>query len=83
MARDRRRKPTPIRTPEETLRLKDGLVRLAEGMIDDASKNFAILYVDLGGVWHLTCSDRTWGMGAALRMGIELDEGRPDQERDE
>ena len=77
------RKAAPLaRTPEETLRLKDGVLRLAEGMLDDCSKNYVLAYLDLGGTWHMIVSDRTWGMGAARRMALDLEQGRPSQERD-
>lgn len=83
MAREPRKKATPAKTPEEALRLKEGILRLAEGMLDDNTQNYALAYLDNGGIWHMSCSDRTWGMGAARRMALDLEEGRPSQERED
>lgn len=82
MAKEPRKKVTHARTPEDVVRLKDGLLRLAEGMLDDSCRNYALAYVDLKGDWHMVVSDRTWGMGAARRLSLDLEQGRPSQERE-
>lgn len=82
MADKPRRKQTLVRTPEQAARLKEGLLRLAESLLEDNTQDFALGYCDAQGTWHLTASNRTFGMGAAVRMGIELKRGLPPQERD-
>lgn len=75
------KKPVKL-TPEERVKLKDGVIRLAEGMLEEHAKDYLLCYTGPDGLWYMSASNRTWAMGAALRAGFDLREGCPPQESD-